>query len=234
MPESRPRVVLADDHLLCVKSLERLLETDVEVVGTAGDGRALLAQTATSRPDVVVCEISLPELDGLEATRRLAARDPEVRVVILSRYTDPVYVQAAFQAGAWGYVVKHATPEELLTAIREVSRGRYFLSPAVTAALVRAMEQARRDGDGGSDSRTHLLLTPREREVLDLLGEGLTNPRIAHRLSVSVATVRTHLSHLYTKLGCTNRVELALYGRHADRVEPGEGQELRPTESSRS
>jgi len=222
VPESRPRVVIADDQLLFVKSLERLLEADVEVVGTAGDGRALLAATATLKPDVVVCEISLPELDGLEATRRLAAGDPEVGVVILSMHSDPSHVQAAFDAGARAYVGKHATPEELLTAIREVLRGRCFLSPAVTAAVVRAMEQARRDGDGGSGSRMHLLLTPREREVLDLLAQGLTNPRIADRLSVSVATVRTHLSHLYAKLGCTNRVELALHDRRSARVDPGD------------
>lgn len=211
MPESRPRVVLADDHLLFVKSLERLLEADVEVVGTARDGRTLLTETATLKPDVVVCEISLPDLDGLEATRRLVATDPEVRVVILSMHDDPSHVQAAFRAGARAYVVKQASPEELLTAIQEVLRGRCFLSPAVIASLIHAVEQ---QGSRSSGSRMELLLTPREREVLDLLAQGLTNSRIADRLSVSIATVRTHLSHLYAKLDCDSRVELALYACH--------------------
>lgn len=201
MPDLRPRVLLADDHLLFVKSLERLLEQDVDVVGTSTDGRALLAAAAQVRPDLVLCDISMPGVDGLEATRRLVARDPEVRVVILSMHTDPAHVQASFRAGARGYVVKHAAPEELLTAIREVLRGHHFVSPGVAGQITRVFREGPQTPP----------ISPREREILALVARGLGNRRIAESLFISEATVRTHLSHLYSKLGCSNRVELALH-----------------------
>jgi DNA-binding NarL/FixJ family response regulator len=201
VPDARPRVLLADDHLLFVKSLERLLEQEVEVVGTSTDGRALLEAAEEVRPDLVLCDISMPEVDGLEATRRLVARDPEARVVILSMHTDPDHVQAAFRAGARGYVVKHAAPEELLTAVREVLRGHHFVSPGVAGQITRIFREGPQTPP----------ISPREREILTLVARGLGNRRIAESLFISEATVRTHLSHLYSKLGCSNRVELALY-----------------------
>lgn len=222
MPESRPRVLLADDHLLFVKSLERLLEPSVKVVGTVGDGRALLEAVAAARPDVVVCDISMPGMDGLEATRRLVAGDSRVRVVMLSMHADPAHVRGAFHVGARGYVVKSAAPEELLVAIHEVLQDHYYLSPTVTGCLLRTLEELGTDQETDSRSQDGPLLTNREREVLALVALGLSNRRIAARLCVSQATVRSHLSHLYAKLDRSNRVELALYAVRGGAAHPGE------------
>ena len=211
MVGARARVLLAADHLLFVKALERLLESEVEVVGTAGDGRELLDAAEAAEPDVVVCEISISEADGLEATRRLVERNPEARVVVLGRHSDPDSVEAAFKAGARAYVVTHAAPEELIAAIREVLQGNYFLSPAVTGQLVDRLARAEGGRGRGSSSHRGPRLTPREREILGLVACGLRNSHIAERLCVSLSTVRSHLSHLYTKLRIASRVELALY-----------------------
>ena len=190
MADVRPRVLLADDHLLFVKSLERLLETEVDVVGTVCEGLSLLEEVAGARPDVVVCDLSMPRLDGVEATRRLVEKDPGLPVVMLSMHGDPAHVRAALQAGARAYVVKHAAPEELLCAIREVLRGNFFLSPAVTAAVLGSFETPA-DGRGpGPRAGSEPCLTPREGQVLGLVCRGLGNVRIAERLCMSRATVR--------------------------------------------
>jgi len=218
MPDPLPRVVLADEHLLFVLGLERLLESDTEVVRTVGDGRALLTAAEADHPDVVVCDIPMPKLDGLEVTRRLVERNARAKVVILSMYSDAAHVKAAFLAGARAYVLKSSSPDELLAAIHEVLRGRYYSSPAVTEHLVCSLDRPR-----------HPMISPREQEILVLVSRGLGNRPIADSLFISEATVRTHLSHLYAKLGLSNRVQLALYA-----VESGLGICATPTPSSRS
>jgi len=222
MLDSLPRVLLADDHLLFAKSLERLLEDDVEVVGTVGDGETLLAAADAERPDVIVCDISMPEPNGLEATRLLADRDPEVKVVMLSMHADAAHVKAAFRAGAQGYVTKSAAPEELLTAIREVAEGNSYISPSVTGEFLRSLVDRATDGGGSSEPASRPTLSRRKREVVRLISRGYSNARIAERLCISEATVRSHLSHLYAKLKVGNRVELALYAVEAGWAHPGE------------
>jgi DNA-binding NarL/FixJ family response regulator len=203
-PESRPRVLLADDHPLMLVGLKKLLEPDCEVIGTVMDGRALLSLAERERPDVVITDISMPGLDGIAATRRLQETVPGVRVIILSFHSEPSWVRAAFAAGACGYLTKSSASEEIELAVREVLQGRFYVSPLVArAAFVPAPESA--PPEAGET------LTPREIDIVRLVGAGLGNKEIAHRLGVAVTTVRTHLSSVYDKLRPASRVELALY-----------------------
>jgi DNA-binding NarL/FixJ family response regulator len=220
MPDQRLKVLIADDHPMMLVGLSKLLATDCDVVGMASDGRALLQVAERTRPDLVITDISMPELDGIEATRRLRASVPGVRVLILSIHTDPSWVQAAFEAGACGYLTKTSVLEEIELAVREVSKGRYFVSPSVTKALLATVLQAaagRRKSAPPPGAGACEPLTPREVEIVRLVGLGLANKEIARRLGVSVTTVRTHLSKIYGKLGTPSRVELALLAAaHAD------------------
>lgn len=211
MCELRPRILLADDHPMMLEGLERLLCPDFEVVGAVTDGHALLEAAEVQRPELIIVDISMPGIDGIEATRRLRSRVPAARVLILSFHTEPSWVQAAFDAGAHGYLAKASAPAEVETAVREVLKGNFYLSPAVTQAVLgksrqeagARVETARPAASGG--------LTPREVEIVRLVGKGLGNREIAGALGLSVATVRTHLNKVYEKLGAVSRVELALY-----------------------
>ena len=214
MPEPRPRVLVADDHPIMLAGLRKILEPGFEVVGTATDGRSLLAAAETLRPDLVLADISMPELNGIEATRRLRELVPQARVLILSLHTDPCYVQAAFAAGAYGYLPKTAAGEEIKLALLEVLQGRFYVSPVVAqAALVAppASPTARSEEVGKTAGET---LTARELSIVRLVGKGLGNKAIAQELGVSVATIRTHLNRVYEKLSPGSRVELALYAAH--------------------
>ncbi len=206
MSDRRPRVLLADDHPMMLAGLRKLLEPEHEVVGTATDGQALLAAAEHLRPDLVVTDVEMPGLDGIEATRRLRRTAPSARVLILSIHAEPSFVRAAFAAGAWGYLTKTSAPEEIERAVREVLADRFYVSPSVARAAVagvahRPERPPRADGE----------LTPRELDILRLLAEGLGNKQIARRLGVAVTTVRTHLNSLYEKLRLESRVELALF-----------------------
>ena len=219
MSEPRLKLLIADDHPMMLKGLSKLLGPDFDVVGMVSDGRALLQAAERTRPDLVITDISMPEIDGIEATRRLRASVPGVRVLILSIHTDPSWVQAAFEAGACGYLTKTSVAEEIELAVREVSKGRYFVSPSVTKALVATLLQraaGRRESAPSPGAGDGEALTPREMEIVRLVGLGLGNKEIARRLGVSVATVRTHLGKIYGKLGTASRVELALLAAHAD------------------
>ncbi|HWM94319.1 MAG TPA: response regulator transcription factor [Thermoanaerobaculia bacterium] len=212
MSEVRPRVLLADDHPMMLDGLRKLLEPDFEVVAAVMDGRELLEAAERLRPDLVITDISMPLVDGLEATRRLRKAIPGARVLILSVHADPSWVREAFEAGACGYLTKISAPEEIGTAVREVLKGLFYVSPVVTRGMVDAAKKpaARRPVAPPAPTAVNELLTPRELDTVRLVGQGLSNKEIARHLGVSVTTVRTHLNKAYDKLGSESRVELAL------------------------
>jgi len=194
------KVLLVDDHpgfisaaLRHLRRLEWLV-----VVGSAGNGIEAIAQCETLRPDVVLMDLAMPGMDGVETTQALLARQPQVQVLVLSSFHDPEMVQRAMQAGAIGYLVKGVSADRLAQAIREAYAGRPTLAPEAVQALVGRPAAA---PDLGSN------LTEREREVLALLAAGLTNVEIGRRLTVSVSTVKYHLRGIYSKLGAANRAE---------------------------
>lgn len=211
MSEVRPRVLLADDHPLMLDGLRKLLELDCEVVAAVRNGRELLEAAERLRPDLVVTDISMPFVDGLEATRRLQKTQPGARVLVLSIHDDPSWVREAFEAGARGYLTKISAPEEIGTAVREVLKGLFYVSPVVAQGMVDiAKKPAPRRPAPPPPARVKELLTPRELDTVRLVGQGLSNKQIAQHLGVSVTTVRTHLNKAYDKLGSESRVELAL------------------------
>lgn len=201
---------------MIVKGLSALLSPDFEVVGAVADGHALLEAAAVLRPDLTVVDISMPGIDGIEATHRLRDLVPEARVLILSFHTEPSWVQAAFDAGAHGYLAKTSALQEVETAVREVLKGNFYISPAVTQAVLGRSRQE----TGGRDETPRPVpsgaLTPREVEIVRLVGKGLGNKEIARRLCLSVATVRSHLTKVYEKIGLVSRVELALYAAQSE------------------
>ena len=211
MCEGRSRLLLADDHPMVLEGLRKLLTPDFEIVGMVTDGRALLEVAEIRQPDLVITDISMPGIDGITATRRLRDLLPETRVLILTIHTEPSWVRAAFDAGAYGYLTKGSAPEEIETAVREVLKGCFYLSPVVTQSFMGlakedTVERPRTPRPVAGDE-----LTPREMDIVRLVGRGLGNKEIADVLGVSVTTVRTHLNKVYGKMGPVSRVELALY-----------------------
>jgi DNA-binding NarL/FixJ family response regulator len=191
------RVLLADDHTLVRAGLRKLLESmpDVTVVGEADDGLALLALAAQLQPDLVLMDIAMAGLNGLEATARLLKAQPGVRVLILSMHQNEEYVRQALRSGAVAYLLKDAAPAELEQAIKAVQRGESYLSPAVSRGVVSDYVQRLR-----GDAEPAVTLTPRQREVLQLVAEGHSTKEIARRLDLSVKTVDTHRSQLMKQL----------------------------------
>jgi len=214
-------VLLADDHPMMLEGLRKALAFPFEVVGAVADGRALLQAARILRPDIVIADISMPEVDGIEATRRLLETVPETRVLILSIHMEPSWVRAAFEAGAHAYLTKTAAPEEIELAVREVLKGCFYVSPVVTQAAVsfpvkersERVKSAQRPRVAADEA-----LTPRELDIVRLVGKGLRNKEIADALGVSVTTVRTHLQKVYDKLGPGSRVELALFAANAGEI----------------
>lgn len=197
--------------------LHRLLEPELQVIGTARDGLALVEIAIRLSPDLVITDLSMPGIDGLEATRRLCAAVPGLRVLILSIHDEPSWVKAAFEAGACGYLAKTCVPEEIETAVRVVLDGRFYLSPTVARDTILPAargEPIRPKGFSETPSEPGKALTRRELDILRLVGAGLGNKEIAGQLGMSVSTVRTHLNSAYEKLGLESRVELALYASH--------------------
>jgi two-component system, NarL family, response regulator NreC len=206
-------IILADDHPVVRRGLRNLLQTepDLSIVGEAGDGLETVGLVDRLHPDVLILDLMLPSLSGLEVLRIARQRSPETRVVVLSLYSTNAFIAEALKNGATGYVLKGCSEENLLRAVREAAAGRRFLSPPVNAVALDAyIDQARA---GPLDP--HETLTPREREVLQLTAEGKTNAEIAKRLHISARTVENHRASLMHKLGLHNQSELILYAcRH--------------------
>ncbi|MFI7679790.1 response regulator [Actinophytocola sp. NPDC049390] len=216
------RVVLADDQALVRAGFRALLnaQEDIEVVAEASDGEEAVATARTHRPDVLLMDIRMPNLDGLEATRRISdAQGLEgVHILILTTFEEDEYVFEAIRVGASGFLVKDTEPVELIRAVRVVAGGDALLSPSVTRRLI--AEFATRAKKVRQPARLDLL-TEREREVVALVGEGLTNDEIADRLVVSPATAKTHVSRAMTKLAARDRAQLVVFAYESGLVRPG-------------
>ena len=202
---SKIRIVLADDHSVVRQGFRRILEAqaDMEIVGEAVNGREALESATKLSPDVVVMDVAMPELNGIEATRRMGEAAPRTRVLALSMHKDSVYVREILRAGARGYLLKDAVDEDLIAAVRAVARGEGYLSPGVADAVL-------------TDYRQHVtdpidLLTSREREVLQLIAEGKTNKEIATTLNLSVYTVDAHRGRIMEKLNLHSTGELVRF-----------------------
>lgn len=206
---NRIRVLLADDHTILRDGIRALLEdqADMEVVGEAEDGLATVKMVAKLKPDIVVMDIAMPLLNGLEATRQIQRDFPQVKVLILTMHENEEYIRQVLAAGALGYVLKDAAARDLLGAIRTVNQGEAVLSPAITRLVI---EDYLRWGDIRPEDKSNVL-TPREREVLQLIAEGYTNKEIAEILSLSVKTIQSHRTNLMSKLDLHDRGELIKY-----------------------
>jgi DNA-binding NarL/FixJ family response regulator len=205
------RVLVADDQALVRAGFAKLIDaTDgLEVVGQAADGAQAVDLAQRLLPDVVLMDIRMPVLDGIDATRRIcSAHDERVRVLVLTTFGTDEYVEAALRSGASGFLLKDAPPEQLVAALAVVAHGDALLDPAVTRAVIRAA--VRGEAPSRQAKRRLAGLTTREREILELVGHGLSNAEIADRLVVSEATVKTHIGHLFTKLRLRDRVQAVI------------------------
>ncbi|QOY84976.1 response regulator [Paludibaculum fermentans] len=205
MSSKKISILLADDHSVVRQGFRRILESqaDMEIVGEASNGREAIERATTLSPDVVVMDVAMPELNGIEATRRLMESSPRTRVLALSMHKDAVYVREILRAGARGYLLKDAIDADLLAAVRAIARGEGYLSPAIADAVL-------------TDYRQHVtdpidLLTSREREVLQLIAEGKTNKEIASDLKLSVYTVDAHRGRIMEKLNLHSTGELVRF-----------------------
>ncbi|MFI2271406.1 MULTISPECIES: response regulator transcription factor [Catenuloplanes] len=215
------RVIVVDDQPMLLAGFVAIIdaEDDLEVVGTAADGAAAVELAAAVRPDVVVMDIRMPGMDGLAATRLVTAADDPPRVLVLTTFDLDAYVFEALRAGASGFLLKDADPDELLAAIRVIAGGEALLDPAVTGRLIEAF--ATGVTPSPAPERPELaVLTPREREVLTLIAEGLSNAEIAARLGVGVGTVKTHVNALLTKIGVRDRVQATILAYDVGLVRP--------------
>ena len=204
------RIFLADDHALIRVGLRKILESqrDWQVVGEAGDGRACVDEVLRLRPDVAVVDVSLPRLNGIDATARITAEAPDVRVLIVSMHLNEVYVTRALDAGARGYLLKDSVDADVIAGVAAVAAGRSFFSPTITKLL-----QDAPDGCGSDSDQVgrYASLSAREREVFQLIAEGHSNKEIASLLSLGVTTVETHRAHILQKLDVHSTRELVLY-----------------------
>jgi two-component system, NarL family, response regulator LiaR len=200
------RVLVADDHAVVREGLRTFLslQEGIEVCGEAADGEAAVREAELRRPDVILMDLVMPRLDGVGAMRELRRRLPECRVIVLTSYAQDDRLLPAIQAGAAGYLLKDAEPREIARAVRAAHAGEALLDPMIAARLVAAIAEP-------AGARPEQRLTPREREVLGLIGRGMPNKRIARELGVSEKTVKTHVGHVLAKLGVTDRTQAALH-----------------------
>ncbi|ADP84565.1 response regulator [Pseudofrankia inefficax] len=215
------RIVIADDDHLMRAGLVELVTVDpsIQVVGEAATGREAVTQTQRLRPDVVLMDVRMPDLDGIAATRELATRVPETRVLILTTFEQDDYVFGALRAGASGFLLKRTRPEDLIAAVHTVAAGDALLSPSVTRRVIdRLTRQPVPDLAG---TRALADLTPREREVLELMAQGLSNREIARHLVVEESTVRTHAKRVLAKLGLRDRIQAVIFAYENGINQPG-------------
>jgi DNA-binding NarL/FixJ family response regulator len=205
-------VLIADDQALVRVGLRKILDAEAQcdVVGEAGDGEEAVAEARRLRPDVILMDIRMPVLDGIEATRRVTAAQPNTRVLILTTFGLDNYVYDALRAGASGFMLKDAPPEEITAAVQILARGEALLAPAITRAVIEEFAR-HQPAPPAWPPRALEELTPREQEVLDLLARGLSNPEICQQLVISEATTKTHVARILQKLDLRDRVQAVIY-----------------------
>jgi DNA-binding NarL/FixJ family response regulator len=202
----RTRVLLADDHKIILNGLRSLLEPEFELVGKVEDGRALVSAAEKLRPDVIVVDVSMPLLNGIEAVRQIKKIDPQVKVVFLTMHPDVTYAIRAFEAGASGYVLKHSASSELLMAIHEATKGRSYVTPMIAGELLQAYKGGTHRQDEAAQE-----LTQRQREILQLLVEGNSAKEVANLLNISPRTVEFHKYNMMSKLKLKSAAALIQY-----------------------
>lgn len=212
------RVLLVDDQILFVESLKTVLETradDFEVVGIAHNGKEAVETVMSAQPDLVLMDVRMPEIDGVEATRIIHETYPDIHIMMLTTFDDDVYVVEALNHGAAGYLLKDIPPNELIVSLRAVCNGSIIISPQVANKLLKVKETEQHGGekqtstaDVGSRKSLLRFLSPREIEILELIGQGYDNVLIARKLSIAEQTVKNHVSVIYSKLNLHNRVKL--------------------------
>jgi DNA-binding NarL/FixJ family response regulator len=203
---SKPRVLIADDHKIVVEGLKKILGPEFEIAGAVEDGRALIKAAEKLRPDVIVADISMPALNGIEAVLQIKKLHKEMKVVFLTMHPDIAYAVSAFKAGASGYVLKHSAPDELVTAIRTALQGKMYVTPLIAGKLMQFYEEG-----SPSKEETISILSSREREVLQLLAEGRSAKEIAGVLNLSVKTVEYHKYRMMENLGIKTLAQLIRY-----------------------
>jgi len=203
---SRPRVLIADDHQILAEGLRGLLEPEFEVVGVVADGRELVAAAKKQRPDVIVADVTMPSLNGIEAAVQLRDVGVEAKVVFLTMHRNVAYARLAMEAGAAGFVLKHSVASELVMAVREALRGQTYVTPMIAGELL----QSYREGDSGPHAPGHQL-TSRQRQVLQLVAEGRSAKEVASELKISIRTAEVHKARIQEVLGLRSTAELVQY-----------------------
>ena len=199
----KTRILLADDHQIVLEGLKNLLEPEFEIVGTVEDGRALVAEALKLHPDVIVVDISMPLLNGIEAVRQIKKSDERSKVIFLTMHPDVVYAASAFDAGASGYVLKNSASRELVTAIKEAVQGKIYVTPAIAGELIQTYKKSR-PGENSVAGK----LTDRQKEILHLVVEGYSAKEIANMLSISPRTVETHKYNMMQELNLKTTADL--------------------------
>ena len=203
---SKARVLLADDHRIVIEGLKKLLEPEYDVVGTVEDGRALIAAVGELQPDVVVADISMPHLNGIEAVRQIKQKNPHIRVVILTMHHDVQYAVRAFEAGASGFVLKVSAPTELITAIGEALKGKTYVTPIIAGDLLQSYREGKENPEVGFRE-----LSARHREILQLVAEGRSAKEIGKILNISARTVESHKYQIMEVLNVKTSAELVQF-----------------------
>jgi DNA-binding NarL/FixJ family response regulator len=202
----KPRLLLADDHKIVIEGLKNLLRDEFEIVGSVEDGRSLVEKASTLYPDVIVADISMPQLNGIEAARQIKKIDKNIKIVFLTMHPDATYAANAFEAGASGFVLKHSASAELIRAIHEAIKGRTYVTPLVAGDLIRSYQE----GDS-PEKKMFKKLSPRQREILQLLAEGKSAKEIASILNISTRTVEFHKYKMMEQLNIKTSTELLQY-----------------------